>query len=186
MRLNLYIERDAPPLPWPSELVELDTSSIPYLLGALFLKEQKFHWTDDEQARLGRSMLCKQGAQMLLGAADRIIESIDRLYRLTDSIHNGTVYAVDGEGTTLDPYVYYPSMPLVPATESGAEPSVKFSLEKVLRLQDNLVNGTTYTDAPDDRNLRQQLEDILTALDAEGSLDPEMLAKLGEIALALA
>jgi len=186
MKNELYTKRDLPMPPWASELIELDVSVVPYLLGALFLSEHKFYFVNDEQSRLRRSMLCKQGAYMLLGASDRIIEAIDRLYRLTDSIHNGTVYAVDGEGTTLDPYVYYPSMPLVPTTEPGAEPSVKFDLSKIMRLVDNLTNATTYSDAPDDRNLRQLLVDILTALDAEGSLDPEMLAELVQILAALA
>lgn len=186
MRAQLYIPRDVPLTLIRSELVEIDVESIPFLLGALRTKELRSHWTSDEDAKRGRQMLAKEGAQMLLGAGDRIVEAIDRLYRLTDSIHNGTVYAVDGEGTDLDPYVYYPSMPLVPTTEPGAEPSVKFSLEKSLRLQDNLVNATTYDDAPDDRNIRQQLDDLKTALEAQPNLDPQILATLEDVREALA
>ena len=121
-----------------------------------------------------------------MGCSSEIVAAVDRLYRLTDAIHNGTVYGVSGTGTVEDPYIYTPAMPLVPATAAGQEPSVKFSLEKSLRLIDNLVNGTTYADAPDSRNIRQQVEDLIAAVQAQGGLDDEMLDQLLAIAGLLA
>lgn len=186
MRRRLAVARPVPPLPWFSELIELDTASIPYLLGSMWTREQRYHWITADDARDGRQMLAKQGAAMLLGAADRIIESVDRVYRLIDVVNNGAVYTYSGLGTLASPYVYSPGLPVVPSAAPGDEPSVKFSLEKLLRLQDNLTNGTTYGDAPDDRNFRQQLDDIKAALESGESLDPEILAELVQILAALA
>lgn len=187
MRLKLTKPRDAPyGPPWECELVELDTAWIPFILSGLWQKEQRYNWTTDNDAKKARQMLAKQGASILMGCSDKIVDSINQLYRLTDSIHNGAVYTVTGAGTVEDPFIYSPPIPLVPQTQPGAEPGVKFSLEKALRLQDNLVNGTTYTDAPDARNVRQQLEDLILAVQGQGQLDDDMLAKLVQIAALLA
>lgn len=186
MSYTKIVPRDAPRPPYECELVEVDIPAIPFMLAALGHKAQKFYWASEDEATEGRQLLAKQAASLLMPCGKEIVESVDRLYRLTDVVNNGAIYSYSGAGTTLDPYIYSPPMPVVPLRLPGLEPSVKFSLEKVLRLHDNLVNGTTYTDAPDARNLRQQLEDILTALDSSDSLDPEMLAKLGEILIALA
>lgn len=138
--------RDAPyGPPWECELVELDTAWIPFMLSGLWLKEQRYNWTTDNDAKSTAN--AGQARSGFMGCADKIVDSVDRLYRLTDSVFNGTVYGVTGTGELADPYVYTPAMPLVPTTQPGAEPGVKFSLEKLLRLQDNLVNGTTYADA---------------------------------------
>lgn len=187
MSRYLIVRRDSPdPPPWECELIDIDIPSIPFVLFALGHKAQRYYWKTDEDATKARQMLAKQGANILMGCSDKIVGAINQLYRLTDSIHNGTVYSTTGEGTVDDPIVYSPAIPLVPQTLPGAEPGVKFSLEKALRLQDNLVNGTTYTDAPDDRNIRQQLEDIKLALEGQENLDPEILAELVQILAALA
>ena len=186
MKFTLVKPRPAPPPPWHCELVEIDIEAIPFILSALWLKSQKYNWETNDDQRIGRQMLAKQGAYLLMGCKDEIVGAINQLYRLTDSIHNGAVYGVTGAGTLEDPYIYTPPIPLVPTTQSGLEPSVKFSLEKALRLQDNLVNGTTYTDAPDDRNLRQQIEDLILAVQNQGQLDDDMLAELVQIVAALA
>lgn len=167
-------------------LVAINVSLLPLVAGALKHFEERRSWHTDEEYEQAYNAFAELEACMISCCVSELIASNDRIYRLLDSSLNGAVYTVSGTGTKVDPYVYNPVMPLVPQTLPGAEPSLKFSGEKMLRLLDNLVNGTTYADAPDIRNFRQQLDDIKLALDAEGSLDPEMLAKLGEIALALA
>lgn len=186
MRFDYSVPQLAPLPPYDCELIEVDTQAIPFMLGGLYARAKRRHWITDEDATRGRQLLAKQGVHMLMGCKDEIVTAINQLYRLTDVVHNGTVYSYTGTGTTLDPYVYNPPIPVVPARTPGLEPSEKFSLEKLLRLQDNLVNGTTYTDAPDDRNLRQQLADILEAIQGQETLDPEILAELVQILAALA
>lgn len=186
MKFYITTTREAPAPPYICELFEIDIQAIPFLLSALWHKSQRYNWKSDEDARIGRQMIAKQGASLLMGCSSEIVAAVDRLYRLTDAIHNGTVYGVSGTGTVEDPYIYTPAMPLVPATAAGQEPSVKFSLEKSLRLIDNLVNGTTYADAPDSRNIRQQVEDLIAAVQAQGGLDDEMLDQLLAIAGLLA
>lgn len=185
MRLNIVGKRAAPLPPVKGHLTCIGIELIPHILGAFWLRSQKYWWAEPEDQKLGRRYFAEMSAMLIEGCGDEIVAAVDRLYRLTDSIHNGVVYSVTGEGTVVSPYVYSPAMPLVPTTAPGAEPSVKFSLEKSLRLLDNLTNGTTYADAPDVRNFRQQLQDLITAVGGTGELDDEMLAQLINIVAAL-
>lgn len=185
MPVTKNVPRDAPRPPYECELVEVDIPAIPFMIAGLGFKAQKFLWSNEDEATFGRQLLAKQAASLLMPCGKDIVESIDRLYRLTDVIHNGSIYTYSGSGTTLDPYVYNPPIPVVPYRVGPLEPSLRFSIDKIMKLDDNLVNGTTSDVTPDTRNFRQQLDDILAALDAEG-LDPEILAKLVQILAALA
>lgn len=184
MRLNIVTKREAPIAPYPTCQVCVGVSLIPYILGSLWLRSQKYWWNDEgDSQRLGRQLLAEQGAYML-GGCNNVELAIDRLYRLTDSIHNGTVYTVSGEGTVEEPYVYSPDIPLVPAITTPLVPSIRATLEHSERLVDNLVNGTVYADASDPRNFRQQLEDLIAASEGAG-LDDEILEQLIAIVAAL-
>lgn len=185
MRINLVGKRAAPFPPISGHLACVPVPLIPHILGSLWLRSQKYWWATATDAKYGRKYLAETSAMLIQGCGDEIVQAVERLYRLTDSIHNGTQYAVSGMGTPEDPYVYNPPLPLVPVSEPGAEPSVKFSLEKSLRLLDNITNGTTYPDAPDARNIRQQLDDLIAAASGQGGLDDEMLAQLVQIVAAL-
>ena len=180
------VPRDAPRPPYACELVEVDIPAIPFMLAALGHKAQKFFWSDSDEATEGRQLLAKQAASLLMPCGKDIVEAIDRLYRLTDVIHNGAIYTYSGDGTTLHPYVFNPTMPVVAVPNDPLEPSLRFTLNKLTMLHDNLVNGAVNDFASDDRNFRQQLADILLAMTDEESLDPQILAKLGQILLALA
>lgn len=185
MKVNLVSKRSAPFPPIKGALVCVGIPMIPHILGALWLRSQKYWWDTETDAKYGRKYLAEISAMLIEGCGDEIVLAVNQLYRLTDSIHNGTVYTATGEGTPEEPYVYSPPIPVVPPTSTGLEPSVKFSLEKSMRLLDNLTNGTTYADAPDVRNFRQQLEDLIAAVGGQGQLDDEMLAQLINIVAAL-
>lgn len=164
----------------------INTSLLPLVAGALAHFEMRHVWHSDEEYEQGYNAFAELQACMTQLCIRELIDSNNRIYRLLDSSLNGVVYSASGAGTIIDPYLYSPPMPVVPATESGLEPSLKFSGEKTLRLVDNLTNATIYDDAPDDRNIRQQLKDIYDKL-AEVDTDAEDLEPiLRGIALLLA
>lgn len=183
-RLNRSAPRAAPPLPWRCELVEIDTDAVPFMLSALYLKEQRYNWLSEDDARDGRRMLAKQGAQLLMGCIKEITNRQDALYALADRAINGTAYGVSGQGTDADPYVWSPPLSVAPLLQFDL-PGLLKQAQTSGRQLDNLTNGTVYDEAPDNRNIRQQLDDLIVAAGGQ-QLDDEMYGKLIEIALLLA
>jgi hypothetical protein len=167
-------------------LVAINVALLPLVAGALKHFEERRCWHTDEEYESAYNAFAALEACMTSCCVRQLIDSNDRIYRLLDSALNGAVYAVAGAGTLADPYLYEPAMPLVPQTLPGEEPSLKFSGEKTLRLIDNLVNATTYTDAPDNRNIRDMLQEIIDKAEGTGEFDEEIRDKLIQIALALA
>jgi hypothetical protein len=184
-RYNLSKPRPAPEPPYRCELVEIDVEAVPYMLGALWQREQRYHWLTADDAKRGRQLLAKEGAQLLMGCTREITNRQDALYALLDRAINGTEYSVSGAGTDVEPYIWAPPLPTAPGPVY-ALPGLLRQAEISGRQLDNLTNGTTYDEAPDSRNIRQQLEDLIAALGEQESLDPEILAELVQILAALA
>lgn len=187
MRLNIVKKRYAPIPPYDCEIVEIDIQSVPYVLHGLWLKYQKYFWEQDlGNRRVARSMLSKQGASLLMPCGKDIVDAIDRIYRQNEVIHRGQEYTYTGDGTTEDPYIIRPAIPVVPTVAIGEEPGTGFFIAKTMRLVDNIVNGTTYADAPDNRNFRQQLDDIKQAIIDSTTDNSDLLSQLEIIAALLA
>jgi hypothetical protein len=188
MRLNLVKPRAAPVPPYNDDLVEIDTEAIPYMLGALWLRSQRYNWITTDDARRGRQLLAKQGAQLLMSATDKIVAAIDRVYTLLGGTVLGRSYGIAGDGTPADPYRYDPPLPMtVDHTAYGDEGIMYYQVQQWAALA-NLATGNPTGGYTDNRNIRQQLEDLIAATQANAGqgLDDEMLAKLAQIALALA
>lgn len=187
MRYSIVTKRYAPIPPYECELVDVDIAAIPYMLHALWLKQQKYFWESDlDNWRTARSLLARQGVSLLMPCAKDIVDAIDRLYRQQEVIHRGQVYTYEGEGTPEEPYIVSPPIPVVPIAAVGEEPGQSFFIAKVMRLVDNLTNGTVHDDAPDARNVRQQLDDIKAAIEAIDTDDTDLLEQLQVIAALLA
>lgn len=185
MKYNLVHKNGVAPPPYECELVEYNPIASPYVLGALWLRSQKYWWLTADDQKYGRRLMAQIGSQVLMPCAQEVIDAIHNLYRLTSTIHYGTVYSYTGDGTPANPYVISPSIPVVPSPQEGEQPSVLFYLAKAERLLDNFVNGTTYPDAPDVRNVRQQLDDIKALLEAGQADEEELLPVLLDILAAI-
>ena len=187
MRLNIVKRRYAPIPPYDCAIVDIDIQSVPYLQHGIWLKYQKYFWeTDLGNRAVARSMLAKQGASLYMSCGKDIVDAVDRLYRQQETIHRGQEYTYTGNGTTEEPYVISPTIPVVPTVAVGEEPGTVFFVAKSMRLVDNLINGTTYVDAPDARNFRQQLDDIKQAIIDGYEDDTDLLEQLEIIAALLA
>lgn len=186
MKRNIVVKS-----PYPSgtpliELASFHIQAVPATIAALVLKSQKYFWASPDDWHRGRKSLAYLGAELLMPSGIDIVNAIDRVYTLVDSGLNGRVRSVEGEGTNLDPFIYTPPLEQAAAPEDFDAPGLRNDTYTVRLLLDNLTNGTVSSASSDDRNFRQQLEDLILAVGAGDDLDPEILAKLGEIAILLA
>lgn len=185
MKLNLVRKRDAPQPPYTGVFVCITVQSVPYLISSIWLHSQKYWFTNDLQARIGRRKLYEDAAHMLTECGTEIVEAVDRVYRLIDSNQNGTIYSSSGDGTPESPIVISPSIPTVPITTVYDEPGQRAHIDEIRLALRNLLNGETSTTFTDPRNFRQQLDDIKTALQAMGAEDDQVEELLNLILLAL-
>jgi hypothetical protein len=129
-----------------------------------------------ESAFYGIQLIRRLQVALITGCDD-----IQNLYRLLDSSLNGAVYITDEiAGQTI----IIPPIPLVP-TAPGR--SIHSRLERIEYMFDNAYNGAVH--APDFLNatgVRQQIADLITAVQATGQLDDDALASLVQIAGLLA
>lgn len=186
MSYNIVTKRLAPLPVYDGVLSCVPVQSLPFVLSALDLRAQKYWWLEAEDQKAGRRLMYLVSIMLLKGCGDEIVTAINQVYRLLDTSINGVTYTVSGDGTPDDPYVYNPPIGIVPTVGEADEPGQRFYLAKAMRLLDNFVNATTYADAPDTRNVRQQLEDIITALGTDDVDLSTIEASLGQIALLLA
>lgn len=148
---------------------------IPIALGALETRCYA-HTFDPASAFYGQQLIRSLQVALITGCED-----VDRLYRMLDSSLNGAIYVADEIDGAI---IVTPPIPAAPAAPGR---SIHSRLERVEQLLDNAYNGGVYL--PDFGNpigVRQQLADLILALEATGQLDDEMLAQLAQIALSVA
>lgn len=169
MSFNIVAKREAPRPPYECELIEIDTTAVPYMLAALTIKAAKYWWLTPDDQLYGRWMLNKQKASMLMGCVREITNRQDALYNLLDASLRGTLRSVEGDGTDAVPFIYDPEIPQTVDPVVYLLPGMQHSARSTLEGVRNLANGEAFTDFPDVRNFRQTLADILAALEAESS-----------------
>jgi len=108
---------------------------------------------------------------------------LDNMYRMLDTRLAGTAWR------ELEPGVISPAIPTIPYPEFSVDSiqGLLTSLQNLIPILDNGIRGAVYS-APWDnpRGMKQQLEDILTALEAGGPLEDDQLAVLQAILEAIA
>jgi len=120
---------------------------------------------------------------MMKCCIDDLIASNDRLYRMVDTALYGTAYTIEETDPEL---IVTPEISPVHALTIEHEDSILGRMEDMRQLLQNALNGTETPNYDRANGVRDLLESLLTAAEAEGSLDPDMLAKLAEIAVLLA
>jgi len=171
--------------PYDCQLVEIGAETVPYLLGALFVREQRYNWLTDNDAIVARRMLAKQGADLLMPCGKDIVQSMDRVYMLLNRGLTGQTYSYSGTGTEIDPYVYSPPIPVVP-DETYVTPGLMARLEDLRHLLQNALNGETIGGYTDTTSIRAQLEALIVTMSETDDLDDDILEQLVYIVAALA
>lgn len=120
---------------------------------------------------------------LLCGGVKEITDRLDNLYRL----HAGAIYGTEYTVVSTDPeLVIEPPIAAYHSLDFEHENSIMGRMEDSRQLLQNALNGTETPIYSRPDGIRDLLEQLLVAAEAESNLDPEMLAKLAEIAVLIA
>lgn len=166
----------APALPDTCEIAVFPVGVVPFALAALEYRIPRYVWHDDSYLR-GVQLIRSLQMAILCGGMDRLIESNDRIYRLLNTAIYGTSYSV----VSSDPLIVEPA--LAPARDLTIEDddSIIGRMELNKQLLENALNGTGTPNYDRLNGVRDLLEQIKTALEADDDLDAEQLAQLVQI-----
>jgi hypothetical protein len=128
-----------PPEPATDErayLVCVPERLLPLFCGALKTLEEREAWASDDDWRLGYQWIVETQANLMNNCIDKLVESNNQIYRLLDTVFNGTPYSVDAfTGSVV------PDIPVAP-TAAAAGVGVGFGLRKqLLDMQGVLPSG---------------------------------------------
>jgi len=170
----------APEPPDVCELAAFPVAVVPYALAALEHRIPKYIWDSASYVR-GVQLIRSLQMAILCGGMVDLIESNDRIYRMLDTALYGTDYSV----ISTDPLVVEPAIEATHALTIEHPDSLLGRAEDLRQLLQNGLNGTATTLYDRELGIRDLLELIKAAVEASDTLDPDMLAKLAEIALLL-
>jgi hypothetical protein len=163
-------------------LVAINASLIPYVAGALRFYEKRGSWLTQADYEQGYNAFAHLQACMMKCCIDDLIESNDRLYRMVDTALYGTEYSVD----STDPLVVSPAIEPTHALVIERPDSILGRMEDSRQLLQNALNGTDTPNYSDTPGIRELLANLITAVEAGGASDEDMLAQLVQIAGLLA
>lgn len=171
-----------PEPPDTCEIAIFPVAVVPYALAALESRATRYTWDDDSYLR-GNQLIRSLQMALLCGGLKEITERQDSLYRMLDTALFGRTYEVL---ETIPELIVAPAIEPTHDLAIENEDSIFGRLEDSRQLLQNALNGTITPNYDQPIGVRELLDLIKTAVEAGGSLDDDMLAKLAEIALALA
>jgi hypothetical protein len=178
-----HVKNQTPPeLPDICELATFAVAVVPFALGALEYRIPKYIWSEDGYLR-GVQLIRSLQMALLCGGMKEITDRQDALYRMVGTAIYGTDYSVVATEPEL---IVTPILEPIHALTIENDESILGRMELLKQLLENGINGTATPNYDRENGIRDLLELIQAAIEAESNLDPEMLAKLAEIALALA
>jgi hypothetical protein len=187
----------APDANGPIELTFCPTALIPAVLGGLETRASRYVWATPDDWKRGRRLIREVQAGLLMGTAQELIESNNRIYRLLSTALLGTEYTVTPAVSPLPALPADPTRPTITPALPDAPPATAPALlpgramlnrqQRLLDVVDNALNGTVVDAAPTlQPSVRDNLEAMRQLLATADSLDGDMLAQLISIAFALA
>lgn len=163
-------------------LVAINASLIPIVAGLLRQLEVRGVWETEQDYELGYNAIAELESVFMKLCIDNLIESNDRLYRMLDTAIYGREYAI----ASLDPLTVEPAINPTHVLLIENQDSILGRMDTQRQLLENALNGTITPQYARPQGARDALDQILLALQEQQTLDPEILAKLAEIALLVA
>lgn len=173
---------EAPELPDVSELAGFCVAVVPYALAALESRATLYTWSPDSYLR-GNQLIRSLQMGLLCGGLKEITDRQDALYRMLDTAIYGIEYSV----VSTDPVLVVE--PTIEATHSivfDNPASVLGRMEDMRQLLQNALNSTETPLYAEPLGVRELLANLITAVEAGGASDADMLAELVQIAGLLA
>lgn len=119
-------------------LIEFPAEYVPHTLSALESRKNRVLWISDEDYTQGLQGINRAQWSLLMDALPALLERQDRIYRLVDSIFNGTVYLVQTASTPTTPAIVTPAIPDAPPADVGELPGLR---RQLLNLQGETPGG---------------------------------------------
>jgi hypothetical protein len=174
---------DQTPAPAPDvcEIATFPIAVVPFALAALESRIPKYIWTIAGYSR-GVQLIRSLQMALLCGGLKEITDRQDELYRMLGTAIYGTEYGVLATEPEL---IVTPEITPTHTLTIQHDDSILGRMEDMRQLLQNGLNGTDTPHYGRADGVRDLLELIKIALEADDDLDPEMLAKLAEIAVLL-
>lgn len=173
------------PIDWedqPCYIVSIPRALVPFVGGLLKIAEKRGFWATEEDFQRGYAAVVGLEACLMATCLDVLLQKQDELYRLLNTALLGVAYTTVSE----DPLVVTPAIAPHVNLDIHDQDSLIGRIDRLTQLVDNRLAGTEtplYDELP---GIKQQLEDLIAAVQATGSDDAEILETLIGILGALA
>lgn len=169
-------------LPDVCELAVFPVAVVPFALAALESRIPRHVWASDSYYR-GVQLIRSLQMAILCGGMKEITDRQDDLYRMIDTAIYGTEYSVEATDPELivSPAIAHTHLLTIERPES-----VLGRMENMSQLLQNALNGTETPEYSDTPGIRELLANLITAVEAGGASDEDMLTQLIQIAGLLA
>lgn len=163
-------------------LLPVNVSMVPILAGTLVRLLSASVWANDDHHQRGYNAVAEVLGCMTGNCTQGLQQSLDRLYMLLDGALYGRQYSLANPVTGE----IVPPLPVVPDTTLSVGQALAVVLPLFQRQTHNSLTGAVYDDAPDPRGIRQQLDELIAAIQAGAADDEDVLAALLQIVALLA
>jgi len=173
------------PIDWrdqPCFIAAIPRPLVPYVAGLLKIAENRGFWLSEGDFSRGYEAVIELEEHLMSCSILELTDRLDAQYRLL----NTAIYGVTYETITTDPLVVEPPIAPHVTVDIHDYESIMGRLERMIQLVDNRIAGTEtplYSDLP---GIKQQLEDLIAAVEASAADDTEVLETLISILGALA
>lgn len=165
----------------PCYVVSIHSALIPIIIGQLRLLEARGSWIDQTNYQRGYNAVLEFEACVMAACLNDMLDIQRATYRMLDTAIYGTAYTIE----STDPLVVSPEIPAARDLAFSDQDSVLGRLDRVNKLVDNSVNGTSndlYSASPSVKDL---LQSIIDAMSSETTDLDSILSQLETVVLLL-
>lgn len=166
----------------PCFLASIPRPLVPFVAGLLKIGENRGFWESEADYQQGYAAIVELEACLMSTCLDVLLEQNDALYRLLNTALLGVAYTTVSD----DPLVVTPAIAPHVNLDIHDQDSLIGRLDRLTQLVDNRIAGTEtplYDQLP---GIKQQLEDLIAAVEASAADDEDVLNTLISILGALA
>jgi len=166
----------------PCYLAKIPLPLVPFVAGLLKMLENRGFWASETDYEQGYAATVETEACLMALCLDVLVQQNDALYRLLNTALLGVAYTT----VTEDPLVVTPAIAPHVNLDIHDQDSLIGRIDRLTQLVDNRLAGTEtplYDQLP---GIKQQLEDLIAAVEASAAEDEDVLNTLISILGALA